>query len=97
MAFSVFLIPITQAANAQQSTLVNIGQEIREFTQSASEKLRNAWEKVDGPHQQRNHPFQPDRRECKPRSQQHGSQRHPIAKQYIDIDRQSVFIDIGYL
>jgi hypothetical protein len=48
LLFSVFLIPSTQAANAQQSTLGKIGQEIREFTQAASEKLRNAGEKVEG-------------------------------------------------
>ncbi len=48
LLFSVFLIPVAQEANAQQGTLSKIGQEIREFTQAASEKLRNAGEKVEG-------------------------------------------------
>ncbi len=37
-----------QEANAQQGTLSKIGQEIHEFTQAASEKIRNAGEKVEG-------------------------------------------------
>ena len=50
LLFSVFLflVPATQPADAQQGTLSKISQEIREFTQAASEKLRNAGEKVEG-------------------------------------------------
>jgi hypothetical protein len=48
LLFSVLLIPVAQEANAQQGTLSKIGQEIREFTHAASEKLRNAGEKVEG-------------------------------------------------
>lgn len=45
---SVFLIPITHEAAAQQNTLDKMGQKVMNFTQGAVQKLHTAGEKIEG-------------------------------------------------
>lgn len=48
LLLSVFLIPLTQGAAAQQNTLDKIGQKVINFTQGTVQKLHNAGEKIEG-------------------------------------------------
>lgn len=47
LLLSVFLIPITEGAQAQQNTLNNLQQKVMNFTQGAVQKLHNAGEKIE--------------------------------------------------
>lgn len=47
LLLSVFLIPITQGAHAQQNTLDKMGQKVMNFTQGAVQKLKNTGEKIE--------------------------------------------------
>ena len=44
---TMFLVPVTQGANAQQDDSEGTGQKVLNFTQGAVQKLKDAGEKVE--------------------------------------------------